>query len=508
MNKVETEPVVDHSKHRSDASPPSMLGSMAHYIPSVFFRTVVGVVNTVVRPKLLNPYGFGLWSLFSVIPQYASYLHLGSRDYMRFAVPKLSAPEDRGEVLRIEASVFWGVLAPNLGVAAALALVAVFGRFSAQIRIGLAGFGLIVVLTCLYEYAVNLLKGHQRFKQLSRAMYMRNMAQLVLSVVLMLRYEFYGLLVAVPLSLLLPLIYMSSCYPFLRVGRFSWPVYREMVAKGLPLALFAFLMTLMLTSGRLLVAAALSPEEVGYYALGALALKGLLTFPGATREVVEPRIMQDSRGLDDAELQENYLYGPLVFSACCMSLVVGPLFYLLPGVIEWLLPAYVKGIAPLRAMLIGFYFMALIYPLRGIVVARGMQRGAAILVGLGVCLNVVLSLLALRMGYRITGVAVASATSYMVLFVALCAFLRVTCGIRFPATRVWPVGGLFCLICMVLWGMWPFRGAFGGGVLEGCLFALLQIVVMSVVIVVLDFRFSILGPLSPKKLLRAFRRAS
>ena len=108
----------------------------------------------------------------------------------------------------------------------------------------------------------------------------------------MLYMGLYGLFIALPLSVIIGLIYLRSRCPLEPAGRFSWPVYLELVREGGPLAIFAFLMTLMITSGRLLVAGYLTTEEVGYYALATLALRGMLNFPGAAREVVEPRIME------------------------------------------------------------------------------------------------------------------------------------------------------------------------------------------------------------------------
>jgi O-antigen/teichoic acid export membrane protein len=438
----------------SPAPPPerdSIVKNLAHYTPSVFFRSVVGVFNVIIRPKLLTPDWLGIWSLLNVIPSYTRYLHLGSRDYMRFTVPQLVIQGKQDEAARVESSVFWGSLTPSLAVSLALILLAVFGNNSFDIRIGLGAMALLVVLTCLYEYHATVMKAHQLFRDLSRGMYLRNASQLLLSVVLMSLFGLYGLFVAVPLSQALGLFYLYSRSPCRRPGRFSWRLYGSMVNEGLPLALFAFLMTLMVTSGRLIVAAGLSREDVGYYALAAMALNGMLTFPGAAREVVEPRIMEQADAMHRPEILNRYLYQPLVLNACYLPLIIIPLYFMLPPFLRSMLPRYAPGIPALQIILLGFYFLAVFYPLRGIIVACKLQRLVAVCMVFCISANVGLSLLALRLNTGITGVATANTVSYAVLLIVMVFLLARFRGIRFPLKKIWPVWSAFPLLCISIW---------------------------------------------------------
>lgn len=496
------------SHQRAQCVPPrkreSIAKNLAHYTPSVLFRNVVGLLNTFIRPKLLNPHWFGLWSLLNVIPSYASYLHLGSRDYMRFAIPRLEGLGDEEAVLRVEASVFWGALIPNAGVSAALLMLAAAGRWlTTEMRIGLAAMSLLVLLTCVYEYCVNLLKGRQMFRDLSRCMYLLNSSQLVLSVVLMLYMGIYGLYIALPAAMIIALFYLRTRYPFGQVGRFSWPVYLEMVREGCPLTVFAFLMTFMVSSGRLLVAKYLSTEEVGYYALSTLALSGLLDFPGAAREVIEPRIMEAADTLKDQAVLDQYLYRPIVINACYLPLIIAPAYFMIPPLIQWLLPLYVKGIAPLQTVLFGFYFLAVLYPLRGIIVACHRQKEAALMMALGVLVNVGLSLIALKASFGILGVSVANSASYAVLLFLMAGLMRLRCGISFPIAKVWPVFVSFLLLCAAVWASRLLIQPLTGGGFAGAAIQSALVLGMGFVLVTLaEYKIPLLQGLSPLSILR------
>jgi len=425
----------------------SLASNLAHYTPSVLFRSLAGIANLLIRPRLLNPEWFGLFSLLNVIPGYCRYLHLGSRDYMRFSLPKLQADGQDDEVLRIEASVFWGSIVPNATVAVVLLLLAAFAGFEFEMSIGLAAMAVLVVFTCLYEHCVTVMKGHQMFRELSRGMYVRNATQLGLSITLMLMFGFYGLLVALPIACLTGLIYLRRYYPSGKPGRFRLPVYAGMVREGLPLAASAFLMTLMVTNGRLLVAGYLTKEDVGCYALATLALTGMLQFSGAAREVVEPRIMEQANTLRDPAVLNRYLYRPLVINACCVPLIIAPLYFLLPPLIDWFLPKYSSGVPPVQVALFGFYFLALFYPLRGIIVAHRMQVASAFVLLLCLGINVGLSFVALERGAGITGVALANSISYAALLLLTIAALNGLRGVPMAIRKTWPVLAAFPVLC-------------------------------------------------------------
>jgi O-antigen/teichoic acid export membrane protein len=480
---------------------------MAHYTPSVFFRNIVGLLNTFIRPKLLTPQLFGLWSLLNTIPGYARYLHLGCRDYMRFAIPRLEAHDDEEAARRIELSVFWGSLIPNAGVAAALLILSAVSRFSTEVRIGLAAIAVVTVLTCIYEFYTALMKGRQMFRDLSRGMYLRNASQLVLSIPLMLYIGVYGLFIAVPVSEIIGLIYLRRRCSFTPFGRFSWPAYLEMVQQGWPLTVFTFLMTFTVTSGRLLVAGCLSTEEVGYYALATLALGALLDFPGAAREVLEPRIMEELDTLHSEALLDRYLYRPLVINACYLPLLIAPGYFMISPLIEWILPSYIQGVVPLQIILFGFYFLAVFYPMRGIIVAYRLQKAAVLLAGGSVLVNVALSLAALQAGFGITGVAVANSVSYAVLLILMAGLLKIRQGIRFPFEKVWPVPAAFLLLCAAVWIsrilIQPLTGSgFAGAVIQSALILGTGFVLVTLA----EYKMPLLQGASPLSILRLMLR--
>ncbi|MBI9021391.1 MAG: polysaccharide biosynthesis protein [Verrucomicrobia bacterium] len=246
---------------------------------------------------------------------------------------------------------------------------------------------------------------------------------------------------------------------------------------------------------------------MGYYALSTLALSGMLTFPSAAREVIEPRIMEEAHTLHDPSVLDRYLYRPLAINACYLPLMIAPLYFMVPLLIKWMLPLYTQGIIPLQIILFGFYFLSVFYPLRGIIVAHRLQKDAALLMVLCVLINVGFSLIALKAGFGIIGVSVANSAGYAALLFLMASMLRWRQGIHFPLKKIWPVLAAFPLLCVGIWTSqtWlePLLGdGFVGAVVQSALLfgAGLALVTLA------EYKTALLKGISPLSIFRAIAR--
>ncbi len=88
----------------------SVLKNIVRYSSSKIFRQILRVLTGFIKPKLLTPELFGLWNILSIIPAYASYIHLGSRSSMRYLIPYHEAKKEEQKNSEIKGSVFYGSL--------------------------------------------------------------------------------------------------------------------------------------------------------------------------------------------------------------------------------------------------------------------------------------------------------------------------------------------------------------------------------------------------------------
>jgi O-antigen/teichoic acid export membrane protein len=234
---------------------------------------------------------------------------------------------------------------------------------------------------------------------------------------------FYGALLAQTVVIATMLVIMAS-RGIVRVRKgFDLGVLRQAICLGGPSLVFDIALMLMRTLDRVIIANFLGLEQLGYYALGAMMLGYLMNIPGATREVMEARVFQTRRGSTPDQVFHQFVVQPMTMIGFSMTVLIGPMVLLLPVIIPWLLPTYAPGVPATQTLMLGGYFLALAFPLRGVLALYGWQKwGAAILLG-SVVLHTVLSILLIRTGFGIIGVALSAGFAFSVATACLFFFI-------------------------------------------------------------------------------------
>jgi len=410
-------------RQRAVVARDSIFVNILHYASSSIFQKLLGVFTALARPKLLSPELFGLWSVLNVLPNYASYLHLGSRSSMRFLIPVYETRGEEEKISATKAAVYRGTLLPTLLFALVLLLSALFLDLQIEMRIGLAAIALVVLFNWRFDYLIGVLKSHQEFRLISRSNYVTASAHAVFTISLIYLFGFYGALLSLLLTVIVGIVYLQRLRRFRTPGRFQYQVFRTLVQMGFPILAYNLVSELIRTSDRFVILFLLGQQAVGYYGIAIMVLGFAISIPAISREVVEPRLMQN---LDRAGLAQNldlFMTRPLMNSAYLMPFVIGSGILLAPVVIPWLLPDYAPAVDATRILLLGGYFLAASHVMRGVVVALELQLRAALLACAVLLLNILLSITLVLWGYGAEGVALASSVTFFLLFVMLFALV-------------------------------------------------------------------------------------
>lgn len=471
----------------------SITRTIIQYANSNFFKQALGVVTAVIRPKLLTPELFGLWSIFKLIPTYASYSHLGARSSMFYRIPNYNAQGQIDKSTQTKINTFYGTLGINLLLALALVVTALLPIWSIEthaspVPMSLLLLAAIVMVNWYFEYSITVHKAEQRFDVVSASNYVRAGSYFIFTLALILGFGLNGALLALLLSLILTSLFLESRahLPALK-GQFQFSFFLELIREGFPIVAFNLGILLIRTSDRILVGLILGATQLGYYAVAAMVLGFVMNVPGVSREVIEPKLMQEISSASQKKVLNTYLLKPLLTTAMLMPMCIGPTYILLPVVVDSLLPDYREGIEAAQLLVMGGYFLALSFPLRGIIVAYQWQVQASYIVGLSLSTNIGLNLMLLHTGYGIKGVALASIFSFIILFAGLitCLFFKLGRA-TFVALRPKLCLGLFPfpVTCLMLYVLLQSGNALGLGVY---LTASLQLIVLTGVFAPLVF---------------------
>lgn len=397
----------------------SPLKSILWFASSNVFRQALGAVATLLRPILLSPELFGLFSTLRLLPTYGTYLHLGARHAMRYLTPQYEAHGEHDRANELRATVLAGSFALNAIFALVLLGLAALTDWQIEVRIGLAICAAIVLLDALFEHYVAEMKAFQRFRDVGVTNYLTAIVSLVVSAALIFSLGFYGAMLAEGVVTGIMLLYLAR-RGLLKVQRgFDRRVFAGAIAFGSPTLLFEGTLLMMRTTDRVVIAAGLGYEQVGLYALGAMMMGYVMHIPGATREVMEARLFQHRLTMPAADAVTAFVLRPMKMVALTMPAVIGPMVLLLPPFIGWLMPEYREGIRATQVLMLGGYFLAVSFPIRGVLVAYGWQTwGASVLLG-AVTLHAGISLALVQAGFGIVGVAVSAGLSFLAAGVGL-----------------------------------------------------------------------------------------
>lgn len=401
--------------------------SILRYLSSKLYRLFLRILNAFIRPKLLTPEQFGLWGILTVLPEYSTYLHLGARSAMRYRIPfhEGTGEEDINE--EIQSTVFYSSLFLNLLVSLVLVGLAVFLPVSQGIRIGILTIAAIVMVRWYYDHYVGLLMAYQKFSIITTSNYLQATVSFAVGVVLIWRFNLYGVYATALLAHAIGAIYMRARFPMRARARFRWSLFKTLVGQGLPIVLLGLVSTMVFTAGRVIVSIFLGTRQLGFYGIAMLVQNVLRSISDSAREVIEPRLMEGMSSESDEQLMEKYFFRPMLNLAYILPFVVGAGYFLSPFLIPFVLPRYVSAVEPTQLIVLGSYFASLMYLTRGVVVARNWQLQGAFCLAAVVPVGVIVSVALVKAGFELPGVAAGSALSYVLALAAMLGFVRTKC---------------------------------------------------------------------------------
>ncbi len=159
-----------------------------------------------------------------------------------------------------------------------------------------------------------------------------------------------------------------------------------------------------------------------------MILGPLLNIPGVSRDVTESLLMKEnSSNIESkAKIVENYLATPLLqTSVLTMPVLIGIALFAIPAFISLFLPDYIAGIQSVQILLLGSFFLAITFPIRGIIIANHWQTHAALINCIPIIFSLAINTYLLNQGYGIEAVAIGTSTSFLLLSLLLIGFVLI-----------------------------------------------------------------------------------
>lgn len=401
-----------------------VVDNIVRYSSSRIFQRFCGVVNLYIKPKLLSPELYGLWNFFSLIWTYASYSQLGSREAMHYMIPQNEGEGLHEQNQEIVQSAFWITFALSCLLAFAVLVYALVKSHDTIVRLGLVVLSVLIMLYWYRDFYFSYLRAYQRFSLLGSAIYLRAFTAMVLNLALIYFLGIYGVYIAALLTAFITIGFLRKYAPLSFQFKISLKIFKKLVVNGLPIMFYNAVHQFILTTDQLVISWRLGTEALGYYAIAGMVVTFVAQIPSGARDVIEPMLMQD---LDSQELETNlvkFFYKPILITSYLLPLIIGSVYFALPVVISLILPRYQDSVYPTQILSIGSFFIITSFTTRGMIVAKGKQMKASLLICGIIPLSIGLNYYMIQAGYGLPGVAFGSGICYFILNLILLLVVR------------------------------------------------------------------------------------
>lgn len=376
---------------------------------------VLSILQSFVIMRFLDPAMYGVWLGFMILLNYASFVHLGITYGMviRMLFHKGQGNEEAVQKIQDTGFTVWTGLAVafSLGVLVYLFFIPNVSAFQK------CSFVIISILIILEQQITFLIQWQSSYLKDFKLVSLGNIYRAVLSFVLFVPLAYFYNVIGVMIGSLCVsgfiTIYWWRKTTYRPRIRFHFASLWEVMRIGFPILLVVLGGVVIQNVDRLVILNMLGTVFLGYYGITALGGSSVYSLLGQAGSSIAPHMIEDfGRNNESAPALHKYLTKPtLIFSYFAVFLISGLLLFV-PFIVELVLPRYIPGINAFYIMIPGYFFLSIILTANNILnvmlAAYHKQRFVIYIQAAAILIEIGLSILFVRIGWGIEGVALAS----------------------------------------------------------------------------------------------------
>jgi len=377
------------------------------------------MLRGLIAARLLGPATYGAWNAIQIMMDYGNLATMGTQQGLDQMVPPRIVAEDPVALARVKRAALFNIsLLTGLFMLACLAA----GQFGSSRMLhiwGPLGIGAAVLCsltTNLAYYQTSIMRSHGDISTASGWMAVQGGVGGILGLALVKPMGAWGLLLGWLVGCL-----AAFTFSTLRSRRFA-PMRAapaneslDLIQIGFPMYTYNASSQVMRNLDRLIILHFLGTDSLGYYSLSVMALTFLLYLPDSVTYVLYPQLLREfgQSGRQPASIRPRVervfrLSSVLVPALCAVAYLTSR------PVVVLLLPKFLPGVEALRVLCFGAVALAFSGLAAVVLMTLGRQLLLMPAAVLAVLLYAGLDLIAVRLGYGITGVAWATLTAYLV----------------------------------------------------------------------------------------------
>lgn len=432
-----------------------ILSDVFVYASSQYVSQFLGFFTSVFLRRFLGPLSMGIWSLLSIVIEYANYAHAGTTSTVFYKLPLLRGQGKTEEAKDLISVVFnfvtWTTLLCSIGV---IVYALIFSRtLPKEIFIGLFFVSGLLLTQRVYTFYMTLLRAHKNFGVLGLSALFDAITNLALILLVVSKFKLYGFYFVTLIMPILNVWFIRHYATYDLKLSHNFKGLLSHIRYGFPLLVTGILDRILYSVDKIMIGGFLGLEQLGFYSI---ALMTKAYGAGVSKNfliVITPHFLENFSESDFAKSSRHVILYTQV-TAYFMAILLSLIFILAPAFVSYALPKFEPGILALKIFLLTTFFLTLAPYAQNFLVGMSKQIKLVPLSVFSIFLNVALNFLFIKIGWGIAGVALASAISSLTAF-ALCAWYALSHSepviniMKFFASALFPLGYCCCVLGII-----------------------------------------------------------
>ena len=380
----------------------------------------VGIFIAFFMRKFLGPYQMGIWSLLKVIQTYLSYLQLGIESAAVYRIPFYRGKGDLCSAIEIKNTTFTFMFFASVLSAIGLAVAAFLLRnyYSTEVIIGLMALAVYIILQRMYSFYVVILRAYKNFSVLTKSLLFDAVANLLLVFLLVSKFKIYGLYVTISMLAIFNTLFVYRLSGYKMEFSFALKRLKGLMGYGIPILIIGFLSEILATVDSIMIGSMLGVVFLGYYSVAVMAkncIHGLSNNLGIVTIPHMQEVYGKSGKIDDIKKFVTYATESISY---VLAPLLGLVYFIAPILIEKFLPKYVLGIPALQILLLNTIFISCSVQTGQFLITIDKKFKLIIINIMAIAINILLNYFFIRKGLGISGVALGTSLSSLVVFIS------------------------------------------------------------------------------------------
>lgn len=452
--------------------------SAGNYIANIF-----DFFTRIIIRRLLGPATMGIFVELTLLFEYVKNHSLGILDALDREIPILNGKKDYAGLRYTSNTGLSFCMVTSLTLALLLISYSLFMRRVHDLNL-INGIRIIAALNIIHTFIsfyIVFIRTHHRFGLLSRYLLIMGVINLVLSLVFVMIFGFYGLLLALILIGAVRIIYLfrASGYRFKIRMNFPLSEVARLLKIGFPLLLSSFIFMTLRSVDRFMIIGFLDRVNLGYYSIATMMHSYIFQMPNLIYAVLFPGFYEAFGRASNIQTIRNYYEYPALTFAYLFPIFVGLAILILPLILNYLLPKYLPGKMPAIILMLGTFFISITNMSGYLLIALNKQKFIVFIGIIAILVSIILNYVLLKIfALGLSGVALATAITYFIysFFLIVAAFRNYTRDIKEHICFLFSLYAPFIWVLLVLGGIYLlFAGLCFANFREKLLYLFLQI---------------------------------